>query len=131
MEGKKKGPLIIGIISGVVIVASIVIAILYFTGTIGTKGRNGTYEGTVSMYGYDVAVTIKIDGEDGELRMHYPDDAESQDYVQSFTASWDGDTLKMNAGGNILKAKDNDKNETLSIAGGDFLGADIVVGKKK
>ncbi|MCR4608593.1 MAG: hypothetical protein K5750_02710 [Eubacterium sp.] len=130
MDEKKKGPLIVGIISGVVIVAAIAIAILYFSGVIGNKSRNGTYVGTVSLYGYDVEVTLKIEDKDGELRLHYPDDPDSKDYVQSFKVTWDGDTLKMDAGGNILKAKYNDSNKTLSIAGSDFLGADIVVGKK-
>ncbi len=129
MKGKKKGPLIVCIISGVVIVASVLIAILYFSGVIGNKSRNGTYKGTVSLYGYDVEVTLKVEDNNGELRLHYPDDAEDKDYVQGFNASWDGDTLEMDAGGNILKAKYSDSNKTLTISGADFLGEDIVVGK--
>ena len=130
-EKKNKGPLIVIILSCLVIVAAVVIAILYFSGVIGNKSRNGTYEGTVSLYGYDVEVTLKLEDNDGELRLHYPDDVEDKDYVQSFKASWDGDTLKMDSSGNILKAKYSEANKTFTISGSDFLGADIVVGKKK
>ncbi len=130
MKEKKKGPLIVGIISGLVIIAAAVVAILYFTGVIGNKSRNGTYEGTVSLYGYDVEVTIKVEDKDGEMRLHYPDDEAEKDYVQKFKVTWDDDTLKMDAGGNILNARYSKSNKTLTISGADFLGADIVVGKK-